>query len=123
VEVVVALFLATLIILGIYHTFTLGSDLTYSAAQRVAAFNLCRERIEQMRGMPFDVLISTNFPPEQLSLTHLGGSACAVIDCMRSCSLSVTSNPTRAEVEVAVQWEFRERPMEESAFGVIYERN
>lgn len=121
-EVVVMLALVTLLISGIYAGIVNAVHLNYAVAQRVAAFGLCRDTLEQMRGIGYDQVNTTRFGTTNLWLTHLGGSQMIPLSATRTCTIASHAGPIRKEVNVTIAWTFRGKPFEESIRTYIFKR-
>ena len=74
-EVMIAMMFVSMTICAVYTGIVQAERLNYGAAQHSVALGRCMERLEQMRGAPFDYVNSTNFAVESTTLTHLGGTA------------------------------------------------
>ena len=120
IEVVVSSILSTMVIGGIYSGIQTGMNLNYASAQNIAAFGLCQERLEQMRGTVYSDITSTTFPEESLFLTHLGGSERLPLTATRSSTIADLTNPARKEVTVTVSWDYRGRALSQSITGFVY---
>ncbi|MBN1268631.1 MAG: hypothetical protein JXB04_03510 [Kiritimatiellae bacterium] len=119
-EVLVAVVILAISLAAIYGAISIGSGLVYTSAQHTTAFALCKERIEQMRATDYASVVPSNFPPETVTLTHLGGMARNPLTGTRSSEIVEKTPITRKEVTVTVTWTFRERNLTESAQGTIY---
>lgn len=122
IELAVAMVLTSLLIGGIYTGVVSGMNLNYAVAQRVAAFGLCRERLEQMRSSEYADVTSDTFGNEQLDLTHLGGSERLPLVCARVSTIATLDNPARKAVEVEVTWQYRGIDYKESVAGLVFAR-
>ena len=120
IEVVVSSVLSTMIIGGIYSGIQTGMKLNYSSAQNMAAFGLCLERLEQMRGEAYSDVVPSEFPDENVSLTHLGGEERLPLAATRSSSITDLNDPIRKEVTVTVSWDYRGKTLSQSITGHIY---
>jgi len=123
VEVVIVIGLLSLLTVALYTGTVSGQRVNSSNAHRVAAFGLCKGRMEQIKGdaaRSFSTV--SNFPPEVLRLTHLGGKGRIQSWCTRSCQIVLTNPPDRMEVTVTVVWTNMGRPMQESLTSVIFDR-
>ncbi|MBN2301278.1 MAG: prepilin-type N-terminal cleavage/methylation domain-containing protein [Lentisphaerae bacterium] len=123
VEVMVGMFLASLLVGSTYLGVVHGSKTNYVVAQHVSAFGLCKERLEHMRGVAFSSVTSSNFPTENITLTHLGGSLRIPLPCSRTSTIISLLNPPRKEVRVDVTWNFRNWSMSERVHGMLYEKD
>lgn len=121
-EVVVATALMGLVAGAALLALMRGTGLSYSTAQHYAAYSLCRETIEQMRGANYGMVSTTNFPSTNMFLTHLGGTARYPLWCTRYCTNGISElvNPTRKRVTVAVTWNYRGADQIEMMTGYIY---
>lgn len=120
IEVVIASAIIFIVVTGVYQGVIQGLRLNYACAQRIAAFGLCKDRLEQMRGAAYADITPTNFPAETMKLTHRGGSERIPINCERSSSIQEYSNPILKNVTVTVAWEFAGRTLEETLSAAIY---
>ena len=122
VEMMIALVIVSMIAVGLLYGVMASVRLNYAAAQRVAAFSLCMELYEQMRGAHYDYIHPSNYPPQTLRLTHLGGSQRTPIYCQRTCQIVERDNPSRKEVTVNVAWVYQGRTLNETLHGMILEK-
>ena len=122
VEVVIAMALVALVVATVLGSLSQGSRLGYATAQHSAGYSLCRETIEQMRGANYGMVIVDNFPPTNMLLTHLGGTARVPLMCNRYITNAIVEfpNPTRKQVTVAVSWDYQGRHELETSTGFIY---
>jgi len=120
IELMVALLILSLIGMGLLYGVMLGVRLNYASAQHAAAFGLCMDVFEQMRGAEFNNLTSSNYPPETLRMTHLGGTQRVPLNCLRTCQITPYSNPTRKEISIEVAWTYQGRSLKEDLDGVIF---
>ena len=127
-EVVIATALTVLIVTSVLVAMVRSTALCYATAQHYAAYSLCRETIEQMRGANYGMVSSNNFPSTNMFLTHLGGTSRIPLWCTRYCTNAPGStngvvelvSPPRKRVTVAVAWSYRGRNQLESMTGYIY---
>ncbi len=119
-----AMALVALVVAAVLSALIQGSRLSYATAQHYAGYSLCRETIEQMRGANYGMVDEDNFPPTNMLLTHLGGTARVTLSCTRYVTNGIIelSNPARKQVTVAVSWNYRSSPQLETATGFIYYR-
>lgn len=122
VEMMIALVIVSMIAVGLLYGVMASVRLNYAAAQRAAAFSLCMELYEQMRGADYDYVTPTNFPPQTLRMTHLGGSQRVPLFCQRTCQIVERDNPRRKEIEVTVRWIYQGRTLTERLNGMILEK-
>jgi len=122
VEAVMAIALIGLVAGASLIAMTRGSGLVYTTSQHYAAYSLCRESIEQMRGANYGMISITNFPSTNMFLTHLGGTSRLPLYCTRYCTNGIVelSSPTRKRVTVAVSWTYRGRDQIEMMTGYVY---
>jgi prepilin-type N-terminal cleavage/methylation domain-containing protein len=120
VEMMIALVILSVIAVGLLHGITTSIRLNYAATQRAAAFSLCMDLYEKMRGANYYDVVPTNFPTETLRLTHLGGSQRVPLYCQRTCQIIEQSNPTRKEIRITVQWVYMGRTLRETLDGMIF---
>ncbi|MCK5849358.1 MAG: prepilin-type N-terminal cleavage/methylation domain-containing protein [Kiritimatiellae bacterium] len=123
VEVLVGMLLVSLLVSGIFLGVVQGTRANYASAQHIAAFGLCKERIEHMRGVAFSSVTADNFPTEELNLTHMGGSQRLPLTCSRSSTIANLTSPTRKAVTVSVNWNFRGWTLIEYANGFIFHKD
>ncbi|MDD2998544.1 MAG: prepilin-type N-terminal cleavage/methylation domain-containing protein [Erysipelotrichia bacterium] len=58
IEILIVLFLAGLVALPFTNMFLFGVQGSHDNAEHVLAYNLAREKIEEMKGLPFDLIKS-----------------------------------------------------------------
>jgi Tfp pilus assembly protein PilV len=121
-EVIVSVVLVALMIGGVYAGLMNAVSLNYASAQRVAAFGLCRQKLEAIRATAYADVTAANLTSESVFLTHLGGSRRVPITGTRSCAVVDRSNPTRKDVTVSLSWAFRNRTFQESVSGTVYDK-
>lgn len=122
VEVLIASVVLMIISAGFISAIVTGSRLNYSSAQHVAAFGLCKGRLEQMRSIDFTNVTEAAFPSESIPLTYAGGYARTPLTCTRSTTIRDLDVPTRKEVQIDVAWTFAGRPTRERIDTVIYQK-
>lgn len=122
VEVMVSMALVAIFSTGLYAAIIQASRANYQASQRVAAVGLCRERLEQMRGVPYQNLNSAHFPDETVQLTHLGGTAMLPLMGMRRCTFQTLYAPSRTVVSTEVEWVYAGHTNREVFYSVIFEK-
>ena len=122
IEVLMVVVLGSLVIIGVYAGISLGTHLNYASAQRLAAFSLCRDLYEQMRGADYTNVTAVVFPTTTMRLTHLGGSQHLPQMCTRSCTIDEMLSPTRKVVNITVSWNYMGNELQESLDGVIYQK-
>lgn len=122
IEVMIVVALGSLVIIGVYAGISLGTNLNYASAQRVAAFGLCRDLYEQMRGADYTNVTAVVFSTTTMRLTHLGGSQHLPQMCTRSCTIDELLNPTRKVVNITVSWNYMGNALQESLDGVVYKK-
>lgn len=123
VEVAIALGLVTILVTVLVQTIGVARRLTYANAQRVAAFGMCKARLETVRGMDYESVDPTNFVDEtDLRFLHLSGRERIPIACTRSVDLATQTNPVRTDVTVNLQWQFLGNVYQESVTGTVYPR-
>lgn len=122
IETVVSMMLTCLLLGTIYLGVTRATEGSIMTAQRVAAFGLCRDRFEQMRGGDFAAITSSNYPAATVSLTHLGGLKRQENTSTISNIITSLVGPSRKQVQVFVGWTFRGRAFQEYVAGVIVDR-
>lgn len=122
IEMLIAMLILAMISIGLLHGVMTGVRLNYAAAQRAAAFGLCMDLYEQMRGADYSNVTYSNFPPETIRMTHLGGSQRVPLNCQRSCQITQKASPNRKEVEIEVTWIYMGRTMTEKLNGMVFEK-
>lgn len=124
VEAVVATSFCALVLIGVVMAAVTAGSMNYAAAQRLSAFGLCRERLEQMRAYTnFAAISDATFLADAVQVTHVGGSPGVPLMGVRSCVISnITVKPERKLAAVTVGWTFRGRPYQENVSGVIYKK-
>jgi Tfp pilus assembly protein PilV len=120
VEVMIASSIIFLVSGALIVTIVTGSRLSYASAQHVAAFGLCKDRLEQMRGMEFTDITSAAFPTETITLTHAGGSLQTAIACTRSTTVVDQTNPMRKDVSIVVAWTYATKSLTERIDTTLY---
>jgi type II secretory pathway pseudopilin PulG len=122
VEVVVAAALLSILAVGVYSSVVQGTHINMNTAQHTVAFGLCRERLEQMRGVGYASVNTNVFSNETLPLTHLGGFSRTPLTCTLVNTITDLSNPTRKVISVRVDWTCRDISSHETIDGVIYQK-
>lgn len=122
VETIVCLMLTCLLLGTVYLGVTRATEGSMMTAQRVAAFGLCRDRFEQMRGGDFASITATNYPIATVTLTHMGGLKHQELTGTISNTITSLASPARKQVSVVVAWTFRGRAFQEYVSGVIVDR-
>lgn len=122
-EVMISLLLVTMLIAALVQSIMVGRSLTYSNAQRVAAFGMCKAKLEEMRGMDYTQLVTTNFADEaDLRFAHLSGAEQIPITCARTVELTPQTDPERTDVSVQVDWNYRGVALVERVDATVYPR-
>jgi len=121
-EMLIATFLVATLGIGIYTVMVNGLSLNYASAQRVAAFGLCQEVVEQMRGSEYANVNTNNFTETNIRLTHLGGSERLPLNATRRSTIADQAGPTRKDITVTVEWTYRGKPFAETATAVLFEK-
>jgi len=122
IEVLFSTTILVLVVGGLIASVTVANQLNYASGQRQSAFGLCTDLLEQMRGADYTNVTTTTFAPQQVQLTHLGGSQRVPLMCNRSCTINDLANPTRKEVNILVAWRYRGKTLQETLDAVIYEK-
>ena len=122
VETIFAVAVLALSITGLLSGLMIGVRLNYASAQQTAAFGLCVDLYEQMRGDDYDDVTVSNYPVQTLRMTHLGGSQRIPIHCTRLCRITNRSNPARKEVKIDVNWTYLGKPLSESLSGMLFKK-
>jgi Tfp pilus assembly protein PilV len=108
---------------GLLYGVLKGIRLNYSASQQAAAFNLCLDLLEEMRGVEdFDYVTDAHFPDTTLRLTGLGGLQRAALNCKRKCNIIDHNNPARKEIKIKVDWVYLGKSMQQTLDATIYQR-
>jgi hypothetical protein len=123
VEAVVALALVSLVAGSVYSSMVVGSTVCMATAQRIAAFGLCVDQFEQMRGADYATVTVSNYPSTVVRITHLGGTARLPLTGTRSNVVVSLLEPARKQITVTVGWEYRGRSYEESLSGMVFRRD
>ena len=123
-EVMVALLLIAMLSAVLIQSVALSRRITYSNAQRVSAFGMCKGRLEGVRGMEYDQIVVTNFIAETgLQFLHLSGKDRLPIACSRSVTINSQTNPVRKDIQVLVSWNYRGTAFQEQINAVVYPKN
>jgi type II secretory pathway pseudopilin PulG len=122
VEVVVVTILTSLVLLGVITGVVRGNQLNYANGQRMAAFGLCKELYEQMRAAEYTNVTTEVFAPTTVRLTHMGGQYRIPLYAQRSCTITNLVDPVRKVVQIQVEWIYKEKELQESLNGVIYQK-
>ena len=123
IEVVICMILLTMVALGLVSGVVIARQLTYSNAQRVAAFGLARARLEELKGLRYETIDPLSYSTEtNIQFAHLGGTQQKALEATRVTRLTALENPTRIHAAVAVRWYARGRLQQESATTFIYPR-
>lgn len=125
VEVVVASLLITLLGAGVFRTAIFSQRITYSNAQRQAAFGLAKAKTEELKGVGYDELDARYGSSQQeidLDLVNLGGVNQKILPATRSTTLQNLSSPQRKLITVTVSWEFQGRSLTETVQIFLYPR-
>jgi hypothetical protein len=88
----------------------------------VAAFGLCKDGLEKMRGTEYSNIATGYLAAESVRLGRLGGSECVPLPADRSCLVTELPNPERKVVTVSVDWTYKGRAFGETVSGVIYRK-
>lgn len=121
-EVVIASALIAILAIGVYSSIVQGTFINQNTAQHTVAFGLCRERLEQMRGVSYASVNTNVFANEAMPLTHLGGYTRTPLTCTLSNTITDLSTPTRKAISVTVAWTCRNLTSTEALYGVIYQK-
>jgi hypothetical protein len=121
VEAVIALVLVALVTAAVYRSMAVGSSVGTVTGQRIAAFGLCADQFERMRGGDYRAVTVSNHPPEAVRITHLRGGEGSPILGVRSNTIINLLEPARKQVTVTVTWDYRGRAYEESLTGAIFQ--
>ena len=123
IEVVAVTMIVTLVLLGVIASVMMGNHMNYANGQKVAAFGLCREWYEQMKGVQFFTNITTEvFAPQEVRISHMGGRYRLPLMGQRDCTIVDLLNPERKQVTVRVSWTFQDKEQQETLQGVIYRK-
>jgi Tfp pilus assembly protein PilV len=107
VETCVAMFLVTACVSAVLTGIVQAARLNYSTAQHVAAYNLCKDVLEQMRGAKYSTVTADVYTNEVIRLTHLGGRPDAALH--PNCTMTELTDPGR-KVEVVTTGNSGNRP-------------
>lgn len=119
IEVVLSMLLVTVLVGAICKGLTHSVAVNYMVAQRIAAFSLCKDSLEQMRGMEYSTVSTNLFTNEVIQLTHLGGTARLPLTAVRTIDINSQTNPTRKAVTINIAWNYRGRQLSESVDGML----
>lgn len=122
VEVIITLALVTMITGGIYAGVVQGMRANHAAAQRISAFGLCRDLLENMRGSPYVEINTNTFPQTTVQIATLGSGG-NILEGTRWAEIETFVYPPRRQVTVHLEWEYMNRTFREHAVGVIYYRD
>lgn len=134
VEVVVASLLVTLLGAGVLQTTILARRITYSNAQRVAAFGLAKALTEELKGVGYEELTADYIAgktavedddddedeQKELDVVNLGGVNQNIITGIPSIAMEELTDPRRKRVTVTISWDFQGRELEESVEIFLY---
>jgi len=130
VEVVVASLLVTLLGAGVLQTTILARRITYSNAQRVAAFGLAKAMTEELKGIGYEELTADYVAgktdddddgvDDELDVVNLGGVNQNIITGIPSIAMEELTDPRRKRVTVTISWDFQGRELEESVEIFLY---
>ena len=140
VEVVVASLLVTLLGAGVLQTTILARRITYSNAQRVAAFGLAKALTEELKGVGYEELTADYIAgktaveddddddeddededeQKELDVVNLGGVNQNIITGIPSIAMEELTDPRRKRVTVTISWNFQGRELEESVEIFLY---
>lgn len=123
VEVMVASFISILLIICVYNAIESAARGTRNMADHVAAYGLCRDRYEQMRGTAYQNIVPANFPTTNMTLTHLECSDSTPIAVTVSNVITELSQPVRKQIRIYASWEFLDRKYVEYLSGSIANHN
>jgi len=123
VEVLISMVLLTIIV-GAFYT---GTELAYRGstlnAQRVAAYGLCQDRFEQMRGGSFSDITYAKYPTQTVRITTgTGLNATNIITGSISSTITNLVNPSRKMISITTQWNYRNRSNQETLVGCLVDR-
>lgn len=123
VEVLISMVLLTIIV-GAFYT---GTELAYRGstlnAQRVAAYGLCQDRFEQMRGGAFSDITYAKYPAQTVRITTgTGLNATNIITGSISSTITNLVNPSRKMISITTQWNYRNRSNQETLVGCLVDR-
>lgn len=123
-EVLVSLALAAIVVCALYSGTELAMRGTTANAQRVAAYGLCQDRFEQMRGHAFSDITVANYPTQSVQITTASGfNATGTVSGTISCTITNLASPSRKQVQIYLNWNFRSVNYQESLAGCIVDRN
>jgi len=111
-EVVVALFVTTLAILGIVQGYHYATNSAERAALYQAANARAMERVEETRSARWDLaaptqvdqVVNSNFPPKSVVMDLSGSGAVATMATLFTEITQVSSNPPLKRVRVDCVW-------------------
>lgn len=116
VEVVVALAVTGLAIGGIINGYNFCTSSAQKAALAQAAMARAMERIEDTRGVrwdvssypPVDQLVSANFPTKSVTLDMTGSGVRIVAASLQTEISQIATNPPLKRIRVNCVWSFRD---------------
>jgi len=122
VEVIIASAITVTVLGSIIYSVATGVRINYMNAQQVAAFGLCREKLEEMRDMDYADVTGAKFPKEtSVRIGHLGGREGIALLGERECVITpYVSGPAGKSVTVTVRWTYLGKSHEERLDGAIY---
>ncbi len=123
VEVMISMVLL-IIIVGAFYT---GTEIAYRGstldAQRVAAYGLCQDRFEQMRGGAFSDITYAKYPTQAVNITTgTGLNATNITTGILSCTISNLAAPSRKMITVTARWNYRSISNQETLVGCLVDR-
>ncbi len=121
-EVVIAMALVTMLVSGIYSGVSQGMRINFATGQHIAAFGLCKDLLETMRGAEYTSVSEAVFPPSTVRITDWGGIAAVPLTGTRSCRVRTFYYPPRKQVDVDMVWVYGGRTNRQTASGTIYFR-
>jgi len=122
-EVMVSLAILGILTAAIYSGLNNGNVATAIAAQHSAAFALCKERLEQMRGADFGAVTTDDFPQESIVITHRGGMSGEPINGTISNTIQNMAKPARKQIHIRLTWDCAGKSQEEELTGEILDRD
>jgi type II secretory pathway pseudopilin PulG len=115
VEVVVALFVTGLAIIGIIRGYYYATNAAQKAALFQAANARAMERLEETRSAlwdvtaptPVDRVVASNFPPKSVVLDLSGSGAVATLADLETIITTISTNPPLKRIRVNCIWTYR----------------
>ena len=110
VEVMVSLFLLSVVSLSLTRALVSYRALGYAHAQHVSAFGVARAKLEEVRALPYSDIQASALPTEHnYPFAHLSGAERKPLVCRVRTTVRERTSPERKWVRVRVDWTSRGR--------------